>query len=109
ARAVERRYLELGGVIHYKAQVEQILVEHDTAVGVRLYDDTEHRADVVISAADGRSTIYHMLDGRYRNGKLDGLYNGHLPLQPMMQISFGVRRDLRDSPHWVTYLLDEPQ
>ncbi len=109
ARAVERRYLELGGVIHYKAQVEQILVEHDKAVGVRLYDDTEHRADVVISAADGRGTIYHMLDGQYTNGRLDGFYDGHLPLQPMMQISFGVRRDLRTSPHWVTYLLDEPQ
>ncbi|MCB0158674.1 MAG: NAD(P)/FAD-dependent oxidoreductase, partial [Caldilineaceae bacterium] len=65
ARALEARYLALGGTIHYKAQVEQILVENDRAVGVRLYDDSEHRADYVISAADGRGTIFHMLDGKY--------------------------------------------
>ena len=82
ARAVERRYLEqAASSTTRRRSVEQILVERDTAVGVRLYDDTEHRADVVISAADGRGTIYHMLDGRYSNGKLDGLYNGHPPLQ----------------------------
>ena len=43
----------MGGRLHYKAQVEKILVEDDCAVGVRLYDDTEVRADYVISAADG--------------------------------------------------------
>jgi phytoene dehydrogenase-like protein len=50
-----------------------------------------------------------MLDGRYIDNRLRKLYTGDLPLQSMMQVSFGVNRDLRDHPHWVTYLLDAPQ
>ena len=108
ARALEQRYLALGGRISYKAQVEQILVEHDRAVGVRLCNDEVHHADVIISAADGRGTLFHMLDGRYVNARLRKLYTGDLPLQSMMQISLGVNRDLHDHPHWITYLLAAP-
>ncbi|MEZ4581685.1 MAG: hypothetical protein R3A10_08610 [Caldilineaceae bacterium] len=65
ARALEARYVALGGTIHYKAQVEQILVENDRAVGVRLYDDSEHRRTTCDLRCDGRGTIFHMLDGKY--------------------------------------------
>lgn len=109
ARALERRYLALGGQISYKAQVEQILVKDDAVTGVRLYNDEVHLADIVISAADGRGTLFTMLDGRYVDSRLRKLYTGDLPLQSMMQVSFGVARDLRDHPHWSTYLLDAPQ
>jgi len=56
ARAIERRYLGLGGEIRYRSRVAEILVEtgpqgQDRAVGVRLTDGTEHRADLVISAS----------------------------------------------------------
>ncbi len=108
ARAVEKRYLDLGGEIYYKGQVEKILVENDRAVGVRLYNDEIHRGDVVISAGDGRGTIYDMLDGRYTNRKIRRMYDGHLPTHQMLQISLGVARDLRGEPHWVTHLLDKP-
>ena len=43
ARAIERRYLDLGGEVIYSAQVERVLVEDDRAVGVRLYDNREYR------------------------------------------------------------------
>lgn len=107
ARAIERRYLALGGQIHYKAQVEKVLVENDCAVGVRLYDDTEVRADYVISAADGRGALFHWLDGRYVNDKLRRLYTGELPIRTQVQVSLGVARDLSAEAHWATYLLDE--
>ncbi len=108
ARRIEERYLALGGEIHYKAQVERILVENDRAVGVRLYDDREFRADVVISAADGRSTIYHMLDGQYEDARLARLYAGKQPLHTQLQVSLGVKRDLHNEPHWAIYLRDDP-
>ncbi len=108
ARAIEQRYLALGGRITYKAQVERILTENDRAVGVRLYDNSEHRADVVISAADGRATIFDMLDGRYANRAIRARYAGSLPMHTQMQISLGVDRDMSAAPHWATYLLDEP-
>lgn len=108
ARGIERRYLGLGGEIHYKAQVEKILVEDDCAVGVRLYNDEEHRADYVISAADGRGTIFDMLGGDYVDGKIERYYNGDLPIHSMVLVGLGVQRDLSSEPHWATYLLDEP-
>jgi phytoene dehydrogenase-like protein len=108
ARAIEKRYLGLGGQIHYNAQVERILVENDRAVGVRLYDNQEYRAGRVISACDGRSTIFDLLGGRYLNRQIKRLYDGHLPIHSQLQVSLGVNRTFEDEPHWVTYLLDQP-
>ena len=112
ARALERRYLALGGEIHYKAQVERILVERQggkaRAAGVRLYSNDEHRADTVISAADGRGTIFGLLDGEFADRKIRRTYDGHLPIYSQFQVSLGVNRDLSGEPHWATYLLDEP-
>ena len=108
ARSLEKRYIDLGGVIRYKAQVEKILTENGRATGIRLYNDEIHNADIIISAADGRGTIFDMLDGDYTDRKIRCIYDGHLPTHQMCQVSLGVNRDLSAEPHWVTYLLDEP-
>ena len=108
AQAIEKRYLELGGEILYKSQVEKILVENDCASGVRLYNDEEYRADIIISAADARSTIFEMLGGVYTNRKLRAYFDGRLPTLSLLQVSLGVARDLSKEPHWVTHLLEQP-
>ena len=108
AQAIEQRYLALGGQIHYKAHVEKILVVDDRAVGVRLYTDEERRADYVISAADGRNTVFEMLDGQYADRRIRQQYDGRLPIHSQIQVSLGVNADLSAAPHWATYLLDEP-
>lgn len=108
AQAIERRYLDLGGEIHYGSRVERIMVENDRAVGVRLTDGTEHQAEVVISAADGHATIFDMLQGRYAGEKVRG-YCENLPTFPSwVQVSLGVARDLSSPAQAVVYLLDEP-
>ncbi len=113
ARGIERRYLDLGGEIRYKSQVQKILVElvaggGSKAVGVRLYNDEEHFADHVISAADGYGTIFDLLDGRFINRQSEHLYSGHMPIHSIVQVSLGVDRDMSAEPHWATYLLDPP-
>jgi len=108
ARAIERRYLDLGGEIHYRSRVERILVENDRAVGIRLTDSTEHRADVVISAADGHATIFDMLQGQYVSNKVRGYYE-KLPIFPSwIQVSLGAARDLSNQAQSAVYLLDKP-
>ena len=62
AKSIEQRYLTLGGTIHYRSKVEKILVENDTAVGIKLMNGNVHRADIIISNADGRKTINDMLE-----------------------------------------------
>jgi phytoene dehydrogenase-like protein len=114
SRAIEHRYLELGGEIHYRSRVAKILTEvdpagrHDRAVGIRLVDGTEHRADVVISAADGHATIFDMLGGKYVNDKVRGYYE-ELPIfRSWVQVSLGVARDLSNEPPMVSYPLNDP-
>jgi len=111
ARSIEKRYLDLGGEVHYGARVEKILVHDNKAVGVRLSDGSEHRADWVISAADGRTTIFEMLEGKYTDGEIKRRYeNPHL-FQPLVYVSLGVARELDDLPDSIgglTYPLDKP-
>ena len=98
AKTIERRYLDLGGEIHYGARVKKVLVENDRAVGIRLADDTEHRADRVVSAADGHSTIFDMLEGKYVNETIQGYYRDMPLFPPMLLVSFGVARTFDDPP-----------
>ncbi len=108
AQAIEHRYLELGGEIFYKSQVEKILVKDGRAVGVRLYNDEVYEGDWIISACDGRTTIFDFLGGQFVDRQIKRLYDGHMPIYCQFQVSLGVNRDFSDEPHWVTYLLDEP-
>jgi phytoene dehydrogenase-like protein len=109
SRAIERRYLSLGGEMRYRARVTQILVENDRAVGVRLADGSEARADLVISAADGRSTILEMLGGRYADDAIRAYYAAAPARQEMsVQVSYGVARDLTREAHALTLFLPAP-
>jgi phytoene dehydrogenase-like protein len=109
SRSIARRYEELGGEIHYKSKVEKILVEGDKAVGVKLEDGSEHKADIVISNADGRKTILDMLDGRYIDDRISKWCE-----EPEDETSFavmvflGVDRDLSREPSALIMLLDKP-
>jgi phytoene dehydrogenase-like protein len=101
SRALEKRYLGLGGTIDYGCRVEKILVEGDAAVGVRLADGTEHRASRVISAADGHTTIFSMLDGRYVDEAVKAPYETWPPFPPLILVGLGVRRSFEGEPKTV--------
>ena len=104
AQRIEKRYRELGGDVKYRARVVKIMVEEGRAVGVRLADGTEHRADYVISAADGRTTIFDMLEGLHVDDKVRGYYAGELPIfRPLVYLSFGVADALEDAPHYLAF------
>jgi len=109
ARAMERRYKELGGELHYRARVEKVLVENDRAAGVRLEDGTEHKCDIVISNAYGKTAIFDMLDGKYAGKSLRRYYSRPVDDIGMgIHLSLGVDRDLAGEPHALVLLLDEP-
>jgi phytoene dehydrogenase-like protein len=108
---IQQRYLDLGGKLHFKAPVEKILVENDKAVGVKLADGTEHRADIIISAADGRTTIFDMLEGKYIDDKIRGYYDNFQLFPPLIYIGLGVARKFDDVPSSVgglTFPLEKP-
>ncbi len=92
---IEKHYSNLGGQVTYEATVENILVENDRAVGVHLADGSEHLADIVVSAADGCSTIFKMLDGRYVDGDIEKRYRNWKITRPLVMISFGVAHEFK--------------
>ncbi len=105
SKAIEKRYLDAGGEIKYKSRVSKILVENNRAVGVKLADGSEHRADYVISAADGHATIFEMLEGKYINDKIRGYYDKMLIFQPLIFIGLGVNRSFDDMPKMISGLV----
>ncbi|MBW1976239.1 MAG: NAD(P)/FAD-dependent oxidoreductase [Deltaproteobacteria bacterium] len=111
SKSIEHYFKDLGGKINYRSRVEKILVENNRAAGVRLEDGSEHRADTVISAADGRTTIFEMLDGKYVDAKILGYFD-RLPVGPSpLLVAFGVNRTFEDIPHTALgtiFPLDKP-
>lgn len=109
AASIEKRYRELGGEVRHRARVERILVEDDRAVGVRLADGSEHRADIVISNANGRRTIRDLLENRYTDERIRGWC-----AEPADETLFavnvflGVNRDLAQAPSSLVVLLERP-
>ncbi|MGI6210019.1 MAG: phytoene desaturase family protein, partial [Anaerolineae bacterium] len=102
ARTVEKRYLSLGGEISYRSRVSRILVENDRAVGVRLEDGSEHRADYVISAADGHATIFDMLEGKYVDEEVRRRYESVPVFPAIINVGLGLGRPFSDVPHTVS-------
>ena len=108
ARGIEKRYVELGGRISYKQRVEKIVVKDGRAVGIILPDGSEVPADIVVSAADGHSTVYNLLDGKYLSDKLKDWYERMPTFPPYIQISLGVNRDMSGQPRLRYWRMDKP-
>jgi phytoene desaturase len=106
--SLEARYRELGGEANYRSTVREIVVENDHATGVRLEDGTVHRADYVISATDGYSTIFAMLGGRYVNEKITRRYREWPLFQPVVMVSYGVAREFIGEPSASIIILEHP-
>lgn len=114
ARSIERRYLGLGGEVAYNTKVEEVIVENDRAAGVRLSDGRELRADIVVSAADGPTTINKFLGGRYLDDAYRKLYTETLHQPGMVfpgyfTLFLGLKRSFPEADPCTTYLLDPEQ
>jgi phytoene dehydrogenase-like protein len=108
ARQIEKRYLELGGKISYKSKVTKISVKNDVATGIMLDSGEEHISDIVVSAADGHSTIFDMLEGKYTDAKIEGYYDSYETFPSYLLVSFGVARKFDDYPRAVVMFPEQP-
>jgi len=111
AKAMAARYTQLGGTIHYRQKVVKILTENDCACGVELADGTQHRADFVVSNADGRKTMMEMLSGRYINEEISRYCEPNPDSDvPFSVIVFlGVTRDLSAYPSALLMFMNGPE
>jgi phytoene dehydrogenase-like protein len=103
-----QRFLSLGGKLTTKSVVTKIMVENNIAKGVALADGTKISADYVISAADGYSTIFGMLNGKYLSRKISEAYEKWELFTPIVQVSFGINRKIEsDVPSEMWKITDQ--
>jgi len=107
-RLIADNLQRLGGRLRLSARVQSILVEDNTAVGVRLEDGDTVRADRVLCAADGHATLQRLLGGRYSEPHLEAAYSKWKPYPSYLQISLGIAQDLSHLPGFGVRLLDRP-
>jgi len=92
AQRMVEKFRKLGGTLTYKKKVEKIIVESNVAKGILLSDGTKIPADYVISAADGYSTIFKLLDTKYMSKEIDFAYKYWELFTPIVQVSFGINK-----------------
>ena len=108
ALTIAERFKKLGGEMRLKARVADVLIESDRAVGVKLADGTNVKADEIIWAADGHSLIFDILGGRYIDDTIRRMYDQWTPVRPVVHVCLGVNRDMSGDPARLTFELDKP-
>jgi phytoene dehydrogenase-like protein len=62
----------------------------------------------VVSCADGHTTIFEMLGGRYVDKRIRFLYEECETFTALIQVSLGVKKMFTDTPHTLNLVLPEP-
>jgi phytoene dehydrogenase-like protein len=99
AMAIADRYAKLGGVVRFKSKVTSVKVANHRAIGVQCADGTFVPAATVVSCADGHTTIFKMLEGKYADKKIRYLYEHCQPFPAIVQISLGIKKTFPAAPH----------
>ena len=68
AAAMEKRFLELGGKIHFNQSVDEIMIKDQIAQGVRIKDDIKE-ADIILTNADFPWAVENLIKERKNRGK----------------------------------------
>jgi len=111
ARAIEAKYLSLGGKIRYRAKVDRIILEGPRGAGraVGLAGSWgEVRGDYVVSAADGRDTLDRLLGGAAKGSGVDAAFDGLKPYPSLLYIGLGLAHDCAALPHMQAFDLKVP-
>lgn len=108
ARMMESRLLELGGTIHYRHRVRKILSKGNQATGIETDQGQKIEGSIIVSACDGRTTLFDMLDGAYIPSKVRKMYDDPQLWPSLVNISIGIDRDLSGEPELNCIRLDRP-
>jgi len=108
AMAIADRFKRLGGTVRYKTRVTSVKVENAQASGVLCADGTCVPAATVVSCADGYTTIFKMLDGKFVDKKIRYLYEHCKTFPAIVQVSLGIKKIFPDAPHTLNLPLRQP-
>ena len=95
----------MGGRLLLNTPIAKILTKNNQAVGVETKKGEIVNADYIITACDGRTVIYNMLDGRYTNQHVEKVYQQCEVYPSLFRIYYGVDMDFSREPHTMIHLL----
>jgi phytoene desaturase len=98
-RALVDLFTSLGGTIECSAEVDEIVVEHGRATGVRLRDGRTLPAATVVANADAPFVYKHLLDRRVRRRNTDGRLERMRYSMSLVVAYFGTNRTYPDLAH----------
>ncbi|MGL4798781.1 MAG: phytoene desaturase family protein, partial [Cellulosilyticaceae bacterium] len=90
AKRMEQKAKSLGASFHYKKEVKRILVEEGTAIGIELADGQVIKGDYIVPSNDLHVTMYKLLEGKYKDKKIDRAYSQPEKYTAPTSISIGV-------------------
>lgn len=88
---------EMGGKVHYNAEVDEILVEGKKVKGVKLKNGSMYYADAVISNADVAFTYMRLIPAKYRKKYTDAKLKNMKYSMSLFVIYFGTNRRYTDT------------
>jgi len=114
ARSIEKKYIGLGGKISYGKKVGKIIHEEvetrktkgNRVTGILLEDNTFIQADYIISAADLKSTVYQMLDGKFIEPQHEELFRMVALAPSSVQVFFGLNQKFEKEHKAASYMFD---
>lgn len=102
-RRMAEKFSSLGGQFRFKSKVTEIVVENDTAIGVKLENDEIIYTDHVIGACDGHTVLFDMLKGNYLDDKIKKAYADWPLFTPIVMVSFGINDVIESENHITSY------
>ncbi|MBI1316996.1 NAD(P)-binding protein [bacterium] len=88
---LEHRYRTLEGKVALQSRVSKIAIHNGRAQGIQLSDGTEIEADFVVTACDGHSVLYSMLDPEWIDPEVFTAYEILKPFPSLNFFSAGFR------------------
>ncbi len=82
-----------GGQIVLNTVVERVLIEDGRAVGVRLADGTEHRADMVVGSGGGRDFFNKAVGREHLTKEYLQILDSYRPMEAVFMLHLGVDFD----------------
>ena len=107
---MEKSYTELGGQVHFKSKVNKIITDGKSAKGIELDNGDIHHCDIVINAADGRTAIYELLEGKYKDKHIIERYESDTfkTINKTLYIAIGLNRDFSEVPRKIYFHINKP-
>lgn len=106
AKAMERRFIELGGTMHLNQNVERVAIEHGVAKGVIVKGNTVD-ADIVLTNADFPWAVKNLIQekkakGKYQDKKIDSMKYA----SSAFILYFGMKKKYKTHVHAIRFAKD---